>query len=192
MMGFGAFAKKIFGSRNDRIVKGLMARVAAINALEPEVEALSDEALMQRTSDFKERLAKGETLDQILPHAFATVREAARRGLGLRHFDVQMVGGMVLHDGNISEMKTGEGKTLVSTLAAYLNALEGKGVHIVTVNDYLAQRDSQWMKKVYDRLGLSVGVIVNGLMIRSAGSPMLPISPMAPIMNSASIICATI
>ncbi|WP_281300510.1 MULTISPECIES: preprotein translocase subunit SecA [unclassified Iodidimonas] len=163
MMGFGAFAKKIFGSRNDRIVKGLMARVAAINALEPEVEALTDEALMQRTSDFRERLAKGETLDQILPEAFATVREAARRGLGLRHFDVQMVGGMVLHNGDISEMKTGEGKTLVSTLAAYLNALEGKGVHIVTVNDYLAQRDSQWMKKVYDRLGLSVGVIVNGL-----------------------------
>lgn len=163
MLGLGAVAKKIFGSRNDRIVKSLMAKVAAINALEPDFEKLSDEALRACTDQFRERLKAGETLDDIQAEAFATVREAAKRGLGLRHFDVQMVGGMVLHNGDISEMKTGEGKTLVSTLAAYLNAIEGKGVHIVTVNDYLASRDADWMRKVYDRLGLSVGVIVHDL-----------------------------
>ena len=163
MLGFGALAKKFFGSRNERLVKAMMAQAAAINALEQDMSALSGEALLNQTNHFRERLSKGETLDDLLSEAFATVREAAKRGLGLRHFDVQMVGGMVLHHGDIAEMRTGEGKTLVSTLAAYLNALEGKGVHIVTVNDYLASRDADWMSKVYERLGLSVGVVVHGL-----------------------------
>lgn len=163
MLGFGALAKKVFGSRNDRLVKAMMDKVEAINALEQDMSALSDDALKSQTDHFRERLAKGETLDSLMSEAFATVREAAKRSLGLRHFDVQMVGGMVLHHGDIAEMRTGEGKTLVSTLAAYLNALEGKGVHIVTVNDYLASRDADWMGKVYERLGLSVGVVVHGI-----------------------------
>jgi preprotein translocase subunit SecA len=157
------FAKKLFGSSNDRKVKALAARVAAINALEPAFEALSDAELKGKTAEFKERVAKGETLEQLLPEAFAAVREASKRTIGLRHFDVQMVGGMTLHTGGIAEMRTGEGKTLVGTLPVYLNALEGKGVHVITVNDYLAQRDSEWMGRVYGFLGLSVGVIVNGL-----------------------------
>src|SRR5690606_3725464 len=132
-----------FGSHNDRVVKQLRRKVPAIDALEPELEKLSDAELAARTPALRQRLAEGETLDALLPDAFATVREAAKRTLGQRHFPVQMVGGMVLHQGRIAEMKTGEGKTLVSTLAAYLNALSGKGVHIVTVNDYLAQRDSE-------------------------------------------------
>jgi preprotein translocase subunit SecA len=157
------FAKKLFGSSNDRKVKALAARVAAINALEPAFAALSDAELKRKTAEFKERLAKGETLDQLMPEAFATVREASKRTIGLRHFDVQMVGGMTLHAGGIAEMRTGEGKTLVGTLPVYLNALVGKGVHVITVNDYLAQRDSDWMGRIYNFLGLSVGVIVNGL-----------------------------
>ncbi|HVO00590.1 MAG TPA: preprotein translocase subunit SecA [Candidatus Cybelea sp.] len=160
---FAALAKRVFGSANDRFIKSLNATVAAINALEPEVQALDDEALKARTAALKQRLADGETLEDILPHAFATVREAAIRSLGQRHFDVQMKGGVVLHQGKIAEMKTGEGKTLVATLPVYLNALEGKGVHVVTVNDYLAKRDSEWMGKVYRFLGLSVGVIVHGM-----------------------------
>jgi len=155
--------KKILGSSNDRTVKGLLNRAQAINALEPQFTALSDAELRAKTQEFKDRLAAGQTLDQILNEAFATVREAAKRTLGQRHYDVQLVGGMVLHRGGIAEMRTGEGKTLVATLPTYLNALEGKGVHVITVNDYLAQRDSEWMGQVYRFLGLSTGVIVHGL-----------------------------
>jgi preprotein translocase subunit SecA len=159
----GALARSLFGTANDRIVKGFDKPVAKINALEPELAKLSDEQLRGKTAEFRERLAKGETLDDLLTEAFATVREAAKRTLGQRHFDVQLKGGMVLHQGKIAEMKTGEGKTLVATLPVYLNALEGKGVHVVTVNDYLAKRDSEWMGRVYNFLGLSVGVIVHEL-----------------------------
>ncbi|HWL05748.1 MAG TPA: preprotein translocase subunit SecA [Xanthobacteraceae bacterium] len=160
---FGAVARKIFGSSNERRIKGFRPKVAAINALEPELIALSDEALRARTADFKAQLAAGKTLDDILVPAFATVREAAKRALGQRHFDVQMIGGMILHEGGISEMKTGEGKTLVATLPVYLNALAGKGVHVVTVNDYLARRDAEWMAQVYGFLGLTTGIIVHGI-----------------------------
>src|SRR5690348_6896395 len=159
----GAVARKLFGSSNDRRIRAYRPRVDEINALETELEALSDEALRARTDDFKQQLVEGRTLDDILVPAFATVREAARRTLGQRHFDVQMVGGMVLHQGKIAEMKTGEGKTLVATLAVYLNALTGRGVHVVTVNDYLAKRDAEWMGRIYKFLGLSVGCIVHGL-----------------------------
>src|SRR5262245_62099633 len=159
----GAFARKFFGSANDRRVKGYQSRVNAINALEPELVKLSDEALKARTAEFKQQLAAGKTLEDILVPAFATVREAAKRTLGQRHFDVQLIGGMVLHEGDIAEMKTGEGKTLVATLAVYLNALAGKGVHVVTVNDYLARRDAGWMGQIYSFLGLTTGVIVHGL-----------------------------
>ncbi|MEM6712664.1 MAG: preprotein translocase subunit SecA, partial [Pseudomonadota bacterium] len=163
MLGLGSFATKFFGSSNDRLVKGFQARVDTINALEPEIEALSDEALKAKTDEFRDRLGEGETLDKLLPEAFAVVREAAKRSLGQRHYDVQLIGGMVLHEGKIAEMKTGEGKTLVATLAVYLNALEGEGVHVVTVNDYLARRDAGWMGQVYGFLGLTTGVIVHGL-----------------------------
>ncbi|MEH2511707.1 preprotein translocase subunit SecA [Nitrobacteraceae bacterium AZCC 1564] len=159
----GALARKFFGSANDRRIKGYQSRVNAINALEPEVAALSDEALKARTVEFRKQLAEGKTLDDLLVPAFATVREAAKRTLGQRHFDVQLIGGIVLHEGDISEMKTGEGKTLVATLPVYLNALAGKGVHVVTVNDYLARRDADWMSQVYGFLGLTTGVIVHGL-----------------------------
>ncbi|MFT4099211.1 MAG: preprotein translocase subunit SecA, partial [Rhodoblastus sp.] len=159
----GNFAKKIFGSANDRRLKGYQPNVRAINAMEPEVAALSDEQLRARTQEFRDQLAAGKSLDDLLVPAFATVREAAKRVLGQRHFDVQLIGGMVLHEGGISEMRTGEGKTLVATLAVYLNALAGKGVHVVTVNDYLASRDAEWMGRVYRFLGMSVGVIVHGL-----------------------------
>ncbi|HEX4742854.1 MAG TPA: preprotein translocase subunit SecA [Caulobacteraceae bacterium] len=155
--------KKLFGSSNDRKVKAMMGKVSLINVLEPQISALSDDALRAKTEEFKQRLANGESLDQLMSEAFAVVREAARRTLGQRHYDVQMVGGMVLHKGGIAEMRTGEGKTLVGTLPVYLNALAGKGVHVITVNDYLASRDSEWMGRVYRFLGLSVGVIVNGL-----------------------------
>jgi preprotein translocase subunit SecA len=160
---FGSLAKKLFGSANDRRVKSFHPRVEAINALEPELIGLSDEALRARTEEFKAQIAAGAKVDDLLVPAFATVREAAKRVLGQRHFDVQMIGGMVLHEGGISEMKTGEGKTLVATLPVYLNALTGRGVHVVTVNDYLARRDSEWMGQIYRFLGLSVGVIVHGL-----------------------------
>ena len=159
MLGISNIAKKVFGTPNDRKVKATRPVVAQINALEPEFEALSDEEIIAKTAAFKERVAGGESLDDILPEAFANVREAARRALGLRAFDVQLMGGIFLHQGNISEMKTGEGKTLVATFPAYLNALTGRGVHIVTVNDYLAKRDSEWMSKVYGALGLTTGVI---------------------------------
>ncbi|WP_342360405.1 preprotein translocase subunit SecA [Terrarubrum flagellatum] len=160
---FGALAKKIFGSSNDRRLKTYRPKVDAINALEPELAALSDEALAARTVAFRKELEEGKTLDDILIPAFATVREAAKRTLGQRHFDVQLIGGMVLHEGAIAEMRTGEGKTLVATLPVYLNALAGKGVHVVTVNDYLARRDAEWMGQIYKFLGMSVGVIVHGL-----------------------------
>jgi preprotein translocase subunit SecA len=156
-------AKKLFGSSNDRAVKGFSARVAKINAMETAYAALSDEELRAKTAEFKDRLAKGATLDDIMEEAFATVREAAKRSLGQRHYDVQLIGGMVLHKGGIAEMRTGEGKTLVGTAPVYLNALSGKGVHVITVNDYLAKRDAEWMGQVYRFLGLSVGVILNGL-----------------------------
>ncbi len=156
-------AKKIFGSRNDRLVKRLQRQVARINEFEPQLEALDDTALAAQTEQLRGRLKEGESLDALLPEAFATVREAARRTLGMRHFDVQLIGGMVLHQGRIAEMKTGEGKTLVATLPAYLNALTGKGVHIVTVNDYLARRDADWMGQVFRFLGLEVGVVVPGM-----------------------------
>src|ERR1700690_771977 len=159
----GAVARKLFGSSNDRRIRTYRPRVDEINALEPDLAKLSDEALRARTDDFKKQLAEGATLDDILVPAFATVREAGKRTLGQRHFDVQLIGGMVLHEGKIAEMKTGEGKTLVATLPVYLNALAGRGVHVVTVNDYLAKRDSEWMGQIYRFLGLSVGVIVHGL-----------------------------
>jgi preprotein translocase subunit SecA len=160
---FGSIARAFFGTANDRSLKTYQRRVPQINALEPAMMALSDEALGAKTIEFRARLADGATLDDILPEAFAVVREAARRTLGQRHFDVQLVGGMVLHDGKIAEMKTGEGKTLVATLPVYLNALAGHGVHVVTVNDYLARRDAEWMAQVYGFLGLTTGIIVHGL-----------------------------
>ncbi|MBN9282738.1 MAG: preprotein translocase subunit SecA, partial [Hyphomicrobium denitrificans] len=163
MLSFGGFASKIFGSSNERKVKGFRARVAAINALESEVQALTDDELRARTEEFRKELAAGKTLDDLLVPAFATVREAAKRTLGQRHFDVQLIGGMVLHQGDIAEMRTGEGKTLVATLPVYLNALNGKGVHVVTVNDYLAKRDAEWMGQVYSFLGLTVGIIVHDM-----------------------------
>ncbi len=160
---FGALAKKLFGSANDRAVRGFAKKVQAINALEPQMVALSDDQLKAKTAEFRSRLEQGSDLDDILVEAFAVVREAAKRVLGQRHYDVQLIGGMVLHSGKIAEMKTGEGKTLVATLAVYLNALPGKGVHVVTVNDYLARRDAEWMGRVYGFLGLTTGIIVHGL-----------------------------
>jgi len=159
MLGLGTLARKVFGTPNDRKVKSVRPLVAQINALEPQFAALSDEDIIAKTADFKERVAKGESLDALLPEAFANCREAAKRALGLRAFDVQLKGGIFLHQGNIAEMKTGEGKTLVATFPAYLNALTGKGVHVVTVNDYLAKRDAEWMSKVYGALGLTTGVV---------------------------------
>ena len=163
MLGLSSIAKRLFGSANDRKLRRYSARLGRINALEADFEQLDDAALKAKTQEFKTRLANGETLDDILEEAFAAVREAARRTLGQRHYDVQMIGGMVLHDGAISEMKTGEGKTLVATLPCYLNALSGRPVHVVTVNDYLAQRDADWMRVVHEALGLSVGCIVHDM-----------------------------
>ena len=155
--------RKIFGNENDKEIKKLSKTVDKINALEPQMEKLGDQELKNKTNEFRERLEKGEALDDLLPEAFAVVREASKRVLGMRHFDVQLIGGIVLHQGRIAEMKTGEGKTLVATLPVYLNALTGKGVHVVTVNDYLARRDSEWMGKVYSFLGMSVGLVVHGM-----------------------------
>ncbi|MCF8467078.1 MAG: preprotein translocase subunit SecA [Sneathiella sp.] len=160
---FGSFAKKLFGSPNDRALKLVRTKVDDINAFEANIKPLTDAELMAKTAEFRERLAAGATLDDLLPEAFACVREAAQRALGERHYDVQLLGGIVLHQGKITEMKTGEGKTLVSTLPAYLNALSDKGVHVVTVNDYLARRDSEWMGQVFNKLGLTVGCIIHGL-----------------------------
>ncbi len=155
------FTKKLFGSRNDRIIKTLNQRTLQINKLEPEMQALDDQQLKQKTAEFQQRFETGETLEQLLDEAFAACREASVRALGLRHYDVQLIGGMILHNNQITEMRTGEGKTLVATLPAYLNAISGKGVHIITVNDYLAERDAEWMGKIYNFLGLSVGVVLS-------------------------------
>ena len=159
----GSLIKKIVGSKNERELRRIQPLIDQINRMEPEISSLSHDQLRAKTAEFKERIGRGESTDEILPEAFAVVRETARRTLGERHYDVQLIGGIVLHRGKIAEMATGEGKTLVSTLPAYLNALEGKGVHIVTVNDYLAKRDKEWMGVIYQFLGLSVGVIVHEL-----------------------------
>jgi len=163
MLSLGSLATKIFGNSNERKLKGYGPKVEAINALEAELEKLSDDALRARTEEFRKQVEDGTTLDDLLEPAFATVREAAKRTLGQRHFDVQLIGGMVLHEGAISEMKTGEGKTLVATLPVYLNALTRRGVHVITVNDYLAQRDAAWMGQIYEFLGLTVGCIINAI-----------------------------
>src|SRR5690606_18070878 len=163
MVSFGGLARKIFGSSNDRRVKTLRQRANQITAIEKNYENLTDEQLQAKTAEFRAALAEGKTLDSLLPDAFATAREAAKRVLGMRHYDVQLIGGMVLHMGKIAEMRTGEGKTLMATLPVYLNALEGKGVHVVTVNDYLARRDAGWMGRLYNWLGLSVGVVYPGM-----------------------------
>ncbi|TAL41786.1 MAG: preprotein translocase subunit SecA, partial [Methylovulum sp.] len=157
----GKLVKFVVGSRNDRLVKKKNKLVKKINALALEYEKLPDDALKAKTQEFRDRLAQGEKLDNLVPDAFAAVREASTRVFGMRHFDVQLIGGMILHDGKIAEMKTGEGKTLMATLAAYLNALPGRGVHVVTVNDYLAKRDSEWMGRLYAFLGMSTGVIIS-------------------------------
>src|SRR5881275_563679 len=154
---------KVVGTQNERELKRLRPIVGLVNAFEPAIQPLSDDQLRAKTAEFRQRFGAGETLDDLMPEAFAVVREAGRRTLNMRHFDVQLIGGAVLHKGKIAEMKTGEGKTLVATLPAYLNALEGKGVHVVTVNDYLARRDSEWMGKIYRFLGMSVGVIQHEL-----------------------------
>ena len=156
-------AKKIFGTKNARVIKGMRPIVEHINSLEGRLQAMSDAELRGMTAEFRRRLDKGAKLDDLLPEAFAVCREAGRRALSMRHYDVQLIGGMVLHRGGIAEMKTGEGKTLVATLPVYLNALEGKGVHVVTVNDYLARRDAEWMGRIYNFLGMSVGIVVHGL-----------------------------
>ncbi|MBI2877206.1 MAG: preprotein translocase subunit SecA, partial [Candidatus Tectomicrobia bacterium] len=156
---FAAILRKIFGTKNERELKQLQPLVGQINALEPQIFALSDAQLRAQTDELRKRLEEGESLDDLLCEAFAVVREASRRTTGMRHFDVQLIGGAVLHQGKISEMKTGEGKTLVATLSIYLNALTGEGAHLVTVNDYLARRDARWMGPIYHTLGLSVGVI---------------------------------
>ena len=158
---FGSVLKKVFGSKNERVLKSIQPLVAAINQLEPEIQKLDDASLVAKTVLFRERLAAGVPLDGLLPEAFAVCREAAWRVLEMRHFDVQLIGGIILHQGKIAEMKTGEGKTLAATLAVYLNALTGRGVHVVTVNDYLARRDAEWMGKLYRFLGLSVGSILH-------------------------------
>ena len=184
--------RKIVGTRNDREMKRMQPLVAEINELGPALAALTDEQLRHKTVEFRERLDQGEELDDLLPEAFAVVREASARVLGMRHFDVQLIGGMVLHSGKIAEMKTGEGKTLVATLPVYLNALAGKGVHVVTVNDYLARRDAEWMGRLYKFLGLSVGVILHGLdRSASARTPTTPTSPTGRTTSSASTTCAT-
>jgi len=159
MLGIGSIAKKVFGTTNDRKIKAVRPTVDKINALEPEFAALDDAGLIAKTQELKARVAGGESLDDVLVEAFANCREAARRALGLRAFDVQLMGGIFLHQGNIAEMKTGEGKTLVATFPAYLNALTGRNVHVVTVNDYLAKRDAEWMGKVYSALGMTTGVV---------------------------------
>ncbi|MBU2468546.1 MAG: DEAD/DEAH box helicase, partial [Proteobacteria bacterium] len=159
----GKFLSKIVGSKNEREIKRLQPMVEAVNALEPSMQAKSDAELAALTPAFKQRLAAGESLDDLLPEAFAAVREAGWRSIGQRHYDAQLIGGMVLHEGKIAEMKTGEGKTLAATLPVYLNALTGRGVHVVTVNDYLAKRDANWMGKIYRFLGLGVGCIIHGL-----------------------------
>ncbi|MGZ5043109.1 MAG: preprotein translocase subunit SecA, partial [Usitatibacter sp.] len=161
-MPIGGIIKKVFGTSHEREIKRLRPRVERINALEAKWEKLTDAELRGKTAEFKQKLENGATLDDILEESFATVREASKRILGMRHYDVQLIGGMVLHRGAIAEMKTGEGKTLVATAPLYLNALEGRGVHLITVNDYLATRDAEWMGRIYKFLGMTVGTIVHG------------------------------
>ena len=182
------FLEKLFGNYSKKEIKRIIPLQEKVLSLEEEYKKLTDAELKAKTAEFKERLLAMETLDDILPEAFATCREASARVLGMRHFPVQILGGIVLHQGRISEMKTGEGKTLVATLPAYLNALSGKGVHIVTVNDYLAKRDSEWMGKLYGFLGLTVGLIIHGMNHNEKKPPMMPILPTAPIMNLVLII----
>jgi preprotein translocase subunit SecA len=187
-----AILKAIFGTKHERDVKRMMPVVASVNALEPATQALDEAALRNKTDEFRKRLADGAGVDDVLPEAFAVCREAARRALGMRHFDVQLIGGMVLHQGKIAEMATGEGKTLVATLPAYLNALGGKGVHIVTVNDYLAKRDAQWMGPLFHALGLSVGVIQHEASFRfdpSYATPDIRLSALRPIDRRAAYHC---
>ena len=188
----GGLAKAIFGSSNDRYVKSMMKIVDQINALEAEISAMDDDRLQGQTQIFRDRLAAGETLDDILPEAFATVREASQRVMGMRHFDVQMVGGIVLHRGEIAEMRTGEGKTLTETLACYLNAIEGKGVHVVTVNDYLARRDAEWMGRIYMvSLASARAWLCPTFPSMNAVPRMKATSHTQPTMSLVSIICAT-
>ena len=189
---FGTVIKKIVGTKNDREVKRYKKVVSQINKLEETFKGLTDDDLMAKSNEFRERLAKGESLDSLLPEAFATVREASSRVMGMRHFDVQMIGGMVLHEGRIAEMRTGEGKTLVATLAVYLNALAGKGVHVVTVNDYLARRDANWMRPLYEFLDMSVGVVHAGQEREEKRTATNPISLTVPTMSLVSIIYVTI
>ena len=185
-------AKKIFGTKNARVIKGMRPIVEHINSLEGGLQAKSDAELRAMTGAFRTRLDQGATLDDLLPEAFAVCREAGRRVLGMRHFDVQLIGGMVLHRGGIAEMKTGEGKTLVATLPVYLNALAGKGVHVITVNDYLARRDSEWMGRIYKFLGMSVGIVVHGL-DRPGAPGELPVRHRVrhELASSGSTTCAT-
>ena len=186
---------KIFGSRNERLIKRMRKSVEAINALEPATSALSDDELRAKTDEFRQRLQDGAELDSLLPEVFAVVREGARRVLGLRHFDEQFLGGLALHEGKIAEMRTGEGKTLVATLPAYANALSGDSVHIVTVNDYLANRDAEWMGPVYEFLGMTVGVIAAGQTKDSnttrttANSAPVPASAGLPLTSRCSAAC---
>jgi preprotein translocase subunit SecA len=189
---FAFLFRKIFGSKNERTMRRLGPLVARINALEPEVSALTDADFPARMAKYREDVQeRGVSPDSLLPEVFALVREASRRTLGMRHFDVQLIGGMVLNKGQIAEMKTGEGKTLAATLAVALNALSGKGVHVVTVNDYLARRDAAWMGQIYDFLGLTTGVIGTAWMTTNARRPMPRTLPTAQTMNSALTICAT-
>ena len=193
---------KVFGTRSQREVKRIMPLVEKIESLRPDMQKLSDEELRGKTREFKKRLEEGETLDDLLPEAFAVVREAGKRVLGMEHFRVQLIGGIILHQGRIAEMRTGEGKTLVATLPSYLNALEGKGVHVVTVNDYLAKRDAEEMGKIHEFLGLTVGVVLNDMKqderraayncdVTYVRKHMSAILLTLPIMNLVSIICVT-
>jgi preprotein translocase subunit SecA len=182
------FLTRLFGSRNQRLIRQYGKVVSRINELEEGLKGLNDAELTARTGEFRERLAQGATIDDLLPEAFAVAREAARRTLGMRPFDVQLIGGIVLHEGNIAEMRTGEGKTLVATLPAYLNALSGKGVHIVTVNEYLAARDAEWMGPVYRFLGMTVGVARSGQTSQEKWTPIAQTLPTPRTTNSASTI----
>lgn len=182
---------KVFGTRSQREVKRIMPLVEKIESLRPDMQKLSDEELRGKTREFKKRLEEGETLDDLLPEAFAVVREAGKRVLGMEHFRVQLIGGIILHQGRIAEMRTGEGKTLVATLPSYLNALEGKGVHVVTVNDYLAKRDAEEMGKIHEFLGLTVGVVLNDMKQDERRAHTTVMLPMLRTTNSVSIICVT-
>ena len=183
---------KVVGSRHDRVIKKFTKLVAQINSFEKDMQSLGDDELRAKTQQFRERLDKEDSLESILPEAFAVVREASQRVLGERHYDVQLIGGMVLNEGCISEMGTGEGKTLVATLPAYINALSGKGVHIVTVNDYLAKRDAEWMGKVFNFLGLEVGVAISGMSGEEKRRHIAATLPMQPTTSLGLITCATI